>query len=95
MTHTIHITTAQAQSLKKVFLRYLYMAEKSQNLAFLIGLESDDLVRVQSILDSLPKIVENGNVPNISGDLQPQYPLHRANHPTPTVADPSAAHGDH
>jgi hypothetical protein len=95
MTHTIHITTAQAQSLKNVFLRYLYMAEKSQNLAFLIGLESADLIRVKSILDSLPKIVENGNVPRLSSDLPPAYPVYRANDPTPTVADPSAAHGDH
>lgn len=95
MTHTIHITTTQAQSLKKVFSKYLDMADKSPNLAFLIGLESDDLIRVQSILDSLPKIVENGNVPSLSSNLPPAYPVYRANHPTPTVADPSAAHGDH
>lgn len=92
---TISLTPLQVQSLRTVFIQFSALAEKSPNIAALLDISPRDLERVQSLLDSLPKPLTDGGNPNpLPSILRPAHAQYGTEHPHPTVATASAAHGD-
>ena len=98
MTITLTITHHQGEALHRVFGSCLSMADKSRRVAEALDITPMDVVRVTSVLSMIPRLTK---IPKHGNDLPPlprlvptQHQAPGANNPTPSHADPSAAHGD-
>ena len=97
MIKTINLTHQEESALKDVYYKILKFALKSPNTAALLDISPINQERVEQILGRIQKAksYDGRNVYTLPRNLRPAHASSSANHRAPTVADPSAAHGDH
>jgi len=97
MTITLTITHHQGEALHRVFASCLTMADQSTRIADILDINQNDIIRVTSVLSMIPRLtkIQDGNdLPPLPRLVPTQCQAPGANNPTPSHADPSAAHGN-
>ena len=97
MIKTINLTHQEESALKDVFYKVLKFASKSPNTAALLDISPINQERVEQILGRIQKAKSHDgrNVYTLPRNLRPAHESSATNHQPPTVAEASAAHGDH